>query len=198
MRPDGTWALLSLQGQTNSCHANAGLLRPHVVTKQHVLVADIELAFENDRVRPAFAEFAGEAEGTFEFVALRRGFDERHRGVLVTEIEMAVGVHNRRRPGTWAALLAPDDFAGEELDAGRKTVVMAVAHVNVVAEKNHAPVVILELVRRKIINLFCLYPVASLRKFEQRAASVTVAAGTEDIVAFDQRRGDVGCAVGDL
>jgi hypothetical protein len=46
-----------------------GLLRLHVVAKQHVLVADIKLAVEDDRVRPAFAELAGEAEGAFEMVA---------------------------------------------------------------------------------------------------------------------------------
>jgi len=47
---------------------SASLLRPHVVAKQHVLVAHIKLAIVNDRMRPAFTQLAGEAERAFEFV----------------------------------------------------------------------------------------------------------------------------------
>ena len=75
---------------------------------------------------------------------------------------------------------------------------MAVAHVNVVAEQNHAPVVILELVRRKIINLLGLHAITGLRELEQGAASITVAAGTEDVIVFDDWRGDVSGTVGDF
>src|SRR4051794_25560741 len=88
-----------------------------VVAEQRVLVAEVEPAVGDDRVRPArLAAVLRQLELAVYPVALRRCLDEGHRPVLVTEVEPAVGIEDGRRAAAGAAVLAPGDFADLELN----------------------------------------------------------------------------------
>ena len=63
---------------------------------QVVLIAEIELAVEDDWVRPAFAVLGLDLELTLQVVLFRSRFDQRHDAVLVTEVKMSVRRDNCR------------------------------------------------------------------------------------------------------
>src|SRR4051794_4494914 len=83
-------------------HSSFPLLRLHVVAQQDVLIAQVQLAAGDDRVRPATGLAAvGLIESAAFVVAGRRRVDEHDgaRAVLLPEIEVTLGVADRAFAG---------------------------------------------------------------------------------------------------
>ena len=108
------------------------------------MVAEVEPAAVDHGMRPTVAVVAGERERAFFMVAVRRRLDERHDGVLVAEIQVPIRGNDRRRFGARPAILVPDYFPGLPFEADGEAVVVACAGVDVVAEADHAAVVVLK------------------------------------------------------
>ena len=129
----------------------------------------------------------GGREAAQFLVCLGRSFDECHVAIFAVQIESAIGVENRCRPD---AAFRPDDFAGQEFHAHQRLAIRAIhiiAHLHDAADRGG------QLCGR--IDFFDLKRVASLLRIvaldlDQSAASF--AGGAIDIVAIDQRRGDIG------
>src|SRR5436189_5219058 len=109
---------------------------------------------------------------------------------------MAVGIGDGCRFSAGAAAGTPRIFAGRHLDADGMPFVVAVSHVDVVSDANHAAVMILELVPFQEI-LFLGFQLAPLFHDLEEPRAGTVAAGAENIVATNDGGGDVRGAVGD-
>src|ERR1019366_10414033 len=77
--------------------ALSGLLRLHVVAEQNVLVAKVEFAAGDDRVRPRFLVTAvGLLEAAMLLEAGGRGFNEDHRAlVLRAQVKPVIGINDR-------------------------------------------------------------------------------------------------------
>src|ERR1043166_4529304 len=117
-----------------------GLFFPHVVAEEHVLVAEVEPAIRDDRMRPAVLRAAlGLVEAAAFLVSVRRGFDERDGALLAlaAAVEMPVGVTDRAFADS---LVAPLDVAALELLADPSLAVREA--VEVIAEEDHAAVVV--------------------------------------------------------
>src|SRR5262245_21308618 len=84
----------------------------HIVAKQIVLIAQIELAAGDDRMRPAFPVVYGQLELPIELIALGRSFDQGHRAILIAEVELPVGVGHGGRFLAGSAIGSPHGFAG--------------------------------------------------------------------------------------
>src|ERR1017187_6769996 len=74
-----------------------GLLRLHVVAEQNVLVAEVEFAAGDDRVRPRFLVTAVRLlEAAMLLEAGGRGFNEDHRAlVLRAQVKPVIGINDR-------------------------------------------------------------------------------------------------------
>src|SRR6185312_15362939 len=81
-------------GNRSACsgHWPSPSLRPYVIAKQHVLVAQVELAVGNDGMRPVGCVAAvGLLEPAALEIFLGTGLDQKHGSILGTVIEPAVG-----------------------------------------------------------------------------------------------------------
>ena len=86
-------------------------LRLHVKAEQHILVAEVELAVGNDRMRPTVLVGAvGLVEPAFLAVTLGRGLHQREDAfaAFAAQIEMAVGIRERTLAD---ARVFPDEVA---------------------------------------------------------------------------------------
>src|ERR1039458_10066256 len=73
--------------------ALSGLLRLHVVAEQNVLVAKVEFAAGDDRVRPRFLVTAvGLLEAAMFLESVGRGFNEDHRALILrAQVKPVIG-----------------------------------------------------------------------------------------------------------
>src|SRR5258708_15258117 len=86
------------------------LLLRDVIAPQVVLAADIKFAADHDGVRPAFPFRLRNLERTDFVVRLGRRVDERHKAVLVLEVQAPVGISDRGRISAFAGfVLLPAD-----------------------------------------------------------------------------------------
>ena len=111
---------------------------------------------------------------------------------------MAIGIKYGRGSATRPPIFfsAPDDITGTPFDAGGETAVMLVAHVNVVANVDHAAVMILQGVAIRPPDLFSVDTRTAFTQLQQ-GRSGAIAAGTEDIVVDYDRGGDIRGAICD-
>src|SRR5712692_141175 len=116
-----------------------------VIAHEHVLIAQVQFAARDDRMRPALALDAGQLERALQAILFGAGLDQSHDAVLVAEIEMAIGVHYRGRALARTAARTPGRLAGLHLHTEREPLVVAVAAVYVVPHPDHAAMVILHL-----------------------------------------------------
>src|SRR5262249_42866170 len=159
-----------------------------------VLLAEIEFAAGDDGVRPTRRAAVRDGKGALFLVTFRRGFDQSHGAVLVAEIEVAVGIDHRGGAVARGLPLLPNDLAGLQLDASGSAGIVAVAGVNVIADEDHAAVVVLQFSGAEEIDLFGPHAVAVALELEQSAALV-VTGGAEDVIAVSNGGRDVGGAV---
>jgi len=117
-----------------------------IIDHQNVGVADIEVAVNDNGVRPAGAAHArafGERKGTLEIVSARIGLDKCHDVILVAEVQVSICVKDGCRATTRLVLL-PHHLAGLHFDAGRLALVVVVAAVDIVADSDKAAVMVLK------------------------------------------------------
>src|SRR4030095_4028555 len=125
----------------------SSLLRFHIVAKQRVLVANVEFAIRNDRMRPSwFIRAFGLIEPDAFQVFLAAGFNQHNWAVLGAVIDPAI----RERNGSFgdAALVAirlvPEDGARLEVETGQITAaIAAVCSKQRPVVEDHAAMVIL-------------------------------------------------------
>src|SRR5262245_50235098 len=98
-----------------------------VVAHQLVLLPQVQLAVDDDRVRPALAFLVAGRHRTFELVSLLSRRDESQQTVLISEQEVVADESDGR--GAAAALhanpSAPLHLAGLPFEADREAVVVA-------------------------------------------------------------------------
>src|SRR5690242_1862697 len=85
----------------------------HVITHELVLIAQIQPAADDDRVRPAgfFADVI-RLQRTLELVIARRCLNEGHLPALIAEYQAAIGQRDGSRAAAGTTLAAtPDDFS---------------------------------------------------------------------------------------
>ena len=99
------------------------LLRLHVVAEQQILVANVQFAVGNDRVRPGRRPAA---VGLVKAAALDELFsvrlDQEHGALLGAIVEPPVRQGQRALRGL---AIAPQNFAGLEVETGEKTALVA-------------------------------------------------------------------------
>ena len=135
------------------CPAVSGL---DIIDHQNVGVTEIEVAIDDNRVRPAGVGHAlalGERKRTFEIVSARIGLYKCHDIVLVAEVQVSVGVKYGCRATTRLVLL-PHYLSGLHFDAGRLTLVVVVAAVDIVADSDEAAMMVLKSAGIEEVNLF--------------------------------------------
>jgi hypothetical protein len=102
-----------------------GSLLFHDLAKQHVLVAQVQFAVGNDRVRPVRCLTAvGMLESATLNVLLGAGLEQDHRAVLLEVVDAAVGQGDRallNAPAAGLVALVPQDLAGLEVEANQVT-----------------------------------------------------------------------------
>src|SRR6516165_6907917 len=98
-----------------ACCVLPPLLRLDVVDVEQILIADVQLAVGDDRVRPGvLAGLLRLVEAAALDVFLGVGVDQDDRAALVAVVEAAVGVEDR---SLTRLALRPHDLAGLELHA---------------------------------------------------------------------------------
>ena len=110
--------------------------------------------------------------------------DECHRAVLISEVQFTLGDNNRRRTCARAASFVPEVLSSLPFDAGRETVVVAVPHVDIIADHNHSTMMILELFTGLVVNLFCDKLLSFLGNFQQCCPAVVVARRAENVIVL--------------
>src|SRR5438128_1720358 len=95
---------------------------------------------------PAVSAGIGNAKSADLAVGFGRGLDQRHDAIVEAEIEMAVRVCDRRRPGARTAFLFPPfDLAGLYFGAKRKATIVVIA-IHVIANHDQASMLVLQFV----------------------------------------------------
>src|SRR6185503_17033930 len=84
------------------------------------------------------------------------GLDERHRSVLITEIQPSVRVRHRRRAIARPALPWPRALARKKINAERKPVVLPMPAVQEITHEHYAAMMIPQIVRILFPHLFGL------------------------------------------
>src|SRR5258705_6906070 len=102
------------------CTPKVRLLPFDVVSSQRPLIADVEHAAADHRMRPAWKTLILNAESAFLFVPCGARFREANDVVFALDVQIAVRVHQRAFAH---AAVAPHHFAGGELEAGQDRVV---------------------------------------------------------------------------
>src|SRR5262245_38670530 len=166
-----------------------------VVAPERVVLAEIESPREDDGMSPAGPPWVGDLEAADLSVLLRIRVHEGHVAVLVQEIEVAVGVGDRRRAGTLRPLpLAPDHLAGLDVGAERRAAVITVT-VNLVADDDDPAVLVLE---RAVEILLLHLDLAVLDTERQQSPALVVPGAAEDLIAEDDGSRDVRGGPGEL
>src|SRR5262245_37388322 len=77
-------------------------------------------------------------------IGARRGSDQRHDAVFKTHEQLAVGGGDRGGARAWSTVMPPRDLAGHEVDANGRACFVAVPRINMVADQDHAAVMVLK------------------------------------------------------
>ncbi len=120
--------------------------RLHVVAEQHILVAQVQFAVGNNRVRPSWLSAAvGLLEAATLEVFLRVWLNQEHGTVLGAIVEPAIGQSHRAfRRAALAAALIPQNVAGLEVETDEVTAgIAAVGAIQAAFKKYHTAVVVL-------------------------------------------------------
>src|SRR5437016_8483200 len=102
--------------------------RLHVVAEQYILVAQVQFAVGNDRVRPGrLLAAVGLVEAATLDVLLRIRFDQEHGALLGAIIESAIRQGHRafRRRALAAVALVPQEIAGLEVETNKGATLVA-------------------------------------------------------------------------
>src|SRR5690242_815943 len=99
---------------SNPTHAS----QLQLVAHQLVLLAEVQLAACDDRMRPAFPLLVLRLEGSQEFIGFFVGVDQGDGAVLVAENELVVDFGDSGRALAWRSDLAsPTDLARRQMHA---------------------------------------------------------------------------------
>ncbi len=109
----------------------------------------------DDRVRPVGAiAHPRSIETTLEAETIWGGLDQGHHAILIAEDDMTIGIdHGCRTAARGIPFRTPGELAGLEIDTERRSLVMAMAAIKVIANQHHAPMVILQLLAAEKIEL---------------------------------------------
>jgi hypothetical protein len=160
----------------------------HVVAEQQALVAQVQLAVGDDRVRPGRGAAALRLVEVAAFdVLVGVRFHQDHRAALVAVVQPSV----RRRDRALARPVGgPLHLAGLELNAGQPAAVVA---VHVPPHEDHAAVVVLHVAGE--IDLLGLNLVVAVAAQPGQPAAGAIVGRGKDAAVVENRRRAVGRAV---
>src|SRR3569832_13449 len=111
--------------------------RRKVIAHQRILFAQEQLTVDDDRMRPGFADLDFRLETAFQFVFLRRCFNQRDLTALISEDDMPIDTGHRRGTATGTANLAtPFHLTLHLVDSYGKSIVVTMAEVEVITEQH--------------------------------------------------------------
>src|SRR5438876_783972 len=163
------------------------LLLLNVITKQNVLIAQVQFAVGDDGMLPGGGTLAvGLVESVANHTLLGIGFQQDHGVLFLTIVQPIVGVGD----GAFAGVIGgPHELARLEFDAGQ---VVAIGAVQVVVHQDHAAVMVLH-----VLGGIDNFGLAFRRNLGQSGAGAVVGRGEYERSA-DNGRGAIGGAVGRL
>ena len=138
-------------------------------------------------------------ERAFELIFGGSRLDEGDFTALVAKNYVAIDGGDRCGTASFTPdPTTPFDIPREQVDANREAIVMTLAEVQMIANQHHPTVMVLQFIGRSRVLLDRLDPFGSSLQFDEGRAAVSVARGTENIIPFHNRRGDIGDTVGDF
>src|SRR5262249_40081832 len=161
-----------------SCQLRSFLF--YFIAIQILLIANEQFAVGEDRMRPGRLAGARRRETAVLDVLLRVGLDQDDRPALIAIVQATVGVSDRSLTGL---ALAPLHLARHDLQTRQPALVGA---VQVIAEQNHAAVMVLHVLGE--VDFLGLYLVAVARQLGQSAAGAVGGRGENVAVAIQRRR----------
>ena len=146
-------------------------------------------------MRPCRAFTADRLEAALYDKCLRCGLGEDQVAAVVAKQDIAIGVQYARRAANFATLL-PCDFARGKLDTCRIAAVGSVTAVDVAIDEDHAAVLVLKVPRLDEIDLPGSKAAIFADHLDECSPGI-VGCRYKNIIAANDRRGDVGYRVGD-